>query len=182
MPPEKVCLGGDLDCSYVHPSVLNPSLTDKELKQAYAWEQDMEGHAEKCVDRYCELAGVDKGKLKRVATPCMDDHQFSEAELSEPGRLAPICARAVLKCLYLARIARPDLYWSVNYLARAVTKWTKACDRRMERLISYIHFTTDHKIYNYVGDPPENCFLALFQDASFAGDLTDSKSTSGGLL
>ena len=77
---------------------------------------------------------------------------------------------------------RPDLYWAVNLLARAVTKWTKACDRRMERLVSYINCTKDHKIHNYVGDPPEHCFLALFQDASFAGDLSDSKSTSGGIL
>ncbi len=33
-----------------------------------------------------------------------------------------------------------------------------------------------------VGDKAEDCFLALFCDASFAGDLRDSKSTSGALL
>ena len=38
----------------------------------------------------------------------------------------------VLKCLYLARIGRPDILWSVNKLARSVTKWTQACDRRLE--------------------------------------------------
>ena len=75
-----------------------------------------------------------------------------------------------------------DIMWTVNYLARNVTKWTKACDRRMERLIAYIHHTKHWTHHNYVGDPPEHCFLALFQDASFAGDLVDSKSTSGGLL
>ena len=32
-----------------------------------------------------------------------------------------------------------DILWSVNKLARAVTKWTKACDERLARLISYIH-------------------------------------------
>ena len=88
----------------------------------------------------------------------------------------------MLKCLYLARIGRPDIRWSVNILARQVTKWTKACDRRMERLIAYIHHTKDWTHHNYVGGPPEHCFLALFQDASFAGDALDSKSTSGGLL
>ena len=30
---------------------------------------------------------------------------------------------------------------SVNKLARAVRKWTKACDKRLARLISYIHHT-----------------------------------------
>ena len=41
---------------------------------------------------------------------------------------------------HLTRIGRPDILWSVNKLARAVTKWTKACDKRLARLISY----TDH--------------------------------------
>ena len=31
----------------------------------------------------------------------------------------------------------------------------------------------------FVGDNPEDCWLALFCDASFAADLVDSKSTSG---
>ena len=44
-----------------------------------------------------------------------------------------------MKYLYLARIGRPDILWSLNKLARAVTKWTKACDKRLARLISYIH-------------------------------------------
>ena len=33
--------------------------------------------------------------------------------------------------LYLARIGSPDIHWSVNKLARAVTKSTQACDRRL---------------------------------------------------
>ena len=32
---------------------------------------------------------------------------------------------------------------SVNKLARAVTKWTKACDKRLARLISHIHHTCE---------------------------------------
>ena len=30
--------------------------------------------------------------------------------------------------MYLARIGRPAILWSVNKLARSVTKWTQACD------------------------------------------------------
>ena len=44
------------------------------------------------------------------------------------GELSTVCSHIVLKCLYLARIGRPDILWSVNKLARAVTKWTKSCD------------------------------------------------------
>ena len=35
----------------------------------------------------------------------------------------------------MARIGRPDIPWSVNKLARSITKWTKACDKRLNRLI-----------------------------------------------
>ena len=72
--------------------------------------------------------------------------------------------------------------WSVNELARSITKWTKACDKRLNRLISYIHHTSEYKQYCHVGNPAEQCRLGLFQDSDFAGHLEDSKSTSGGTL
>ena len=43
-----------------------------------SWLYDMEGHAKKCVERYCELADKRTQQLYKVATPCMDDHQFTE--------------------------------------------------------------------------------------------------------
>ena len=82
----------------------------------------------------------------------------------------------------MARIGRPDILWSVNKLARAITKWTKACDKRLNRLISYIHHTSEYKQYCHVGNTAKQCRLGLFQDSDFAGDLEDSKSTSGGTL
>ena len=70
----------------------------------------------------------------------------------------------------------------MNKLARSITKWTKACDKRLNRLISYIHHICECKQYRYVGNTAKQCRLGLFQDSDFAGDLEDSKSTSGGLL
>ena len=75
-----------------------------------------------------------------------------------------------------------DILWSVNKLARSITKWTKACDKRLNRLISYIHHTCECKQYCHVGSTAKQCRLGLFQDSDFAGDLEDSKSTSGGTL
>ena len=63
-----------------------------------------------------------------------------------------------------------------------MTKWTKACDKRLNRLISYIHHTCEYKPYCHVGNTAKQCRLGLFQDSDFAGDLEDSKSTSGGTL
>ena len=67
-------------------------------------------------------------------------------------------------------------------LARAVTQWTRACDRRLIRLISHILNTTGYRQYSHVGNTAEQCRLGLFQDSDFAGDVEDSKSTFGGIL
>ena len=104
-----------------------------------SWSYDMEGHAKKCVERYCELANKTTQQLYKVSTPCIDDHQFKEEELKSMGELTDVCSHIVLKCLYLARIGGPDILWSVSKFARSTTKWTKACDKRLCRLISYIH-------------------------------------------
>ena len=82
----------------------------------------------------------------------------------------------------MARIGRPDILWSVNKLARSITKWTKACDKRLNRLISFIHHTCEYKQYCHVGNTAKQCRLGLFQDSDFVGDLEHSKSTSGGTL
>ena len=41
-----------------------------------SWSWDMEGHAKRCVERYCEFANRTTEQLYKVATPCMNDHQF----------------------------------------------------------------------------------------------------------
>ena len=142
----------------------------------------MQGHAKKCVERYCELASRTTQQLYKVSTPRIDDHHFKEEEMKSVGELAQVCSQIVLTCLYLARIGRPDILWSVNKLARSITKWTKACDKRLCRLISYIHQTCDYTQYCHVGNTAKQCRLRLFQDSDFAGDLEDPKSTSGGAL
>ena len=142
----------------------------------------MEGHAKKCVERYCELASKTTQQLHKVSTPCIDDHHFKEEELKSVGELSKVCSQIVLKCFYLARIGRPEILWSVNKLARSITAWTKACDKRLNRLISYIHYTCEYKQFCYVGNTAKQCTLGLFQDSDFAGDLEDSESTSGGTL
>ena len=88
----------------------------------------------KCVERYCELANKTTQQLYKVSTPCIDDHHFM-GEMKYVGELSHVCSQIVLKCLYLARIGRPDIPWLLNKLARSIRKWTKACDKRLHRLI-----------------------------------------------
>ena len=107
----------------------------------------MAGHAKKCVERYCELAFWTTHLLSQVSTPCIDDdHHFKEEDMKSVGELPQVCSQIVLKCLYLARIGRPEILWSVNKFARSISKCTKACDKRLCRLISYIHHTCEKAI------------------------------------
>ena len=62
----------------------------------------------KCVEKYCELANKTNEQLYKVATPCLDDHHFKEEENGCVGELSIVCSQIVVKCLYLARIGRPD--------------------------------------------------------------------------
>ena len=99
---------------------------------------------------WSDIVSEQTGRLNnsyKVSTPCIDDHHFKEEELKSVGELLQVCSQIVLKCLYLERIGRLDILWSVKKLARSITKWTKACDKRLNRLISYIHHTCEYRQY-----------------------------------
>ena len=103
------------------------------------WQYDMIGHSKSVVEYYCKIAGIKPESLRTVKTPCLDDHEINPAELEIKGNLAAESASIVLKALYTARMNRPDIYHSVNVLAREVTRWTCVCDRRLHRLVCYIY-------------------------------------------
>ena len=139
------------------------TLTYSENTSISSWSYDMEGHAKKCVERYCELANKTTQQLYKVSTPCVDDHHFKEEEMNSVGDLSQVCSQTVPNCLYLARIGRPDILWSVNKLTRSITKWTKACEKCLNRLISKIHHTCEYKQYCHMGETAKQSRLELFQ-------------------
>ena len=71
------------------PSSENPNVSTRSY--------DMEGHAMKCVERYCDLANKTT-EQKKVSTPCIDDHQSIEEELKSVVELSEVCSQIVLKC------------------------------------------------------------------------------------
>ena len=115
---------------------------EKPHAKTAAWSYDMEGHARKCVERQCELTNKKVKQLYKVSHLCWDDHQFKQEGPGSVGELSEVRWQIVLKCLYLARIGRHDILWSVHKLARSVTKWTQTCDTRPARLISYTNDVT----------------------------------------
>ena len=72
-------------------------LSEKLGANISSWSYDMEGHAKKCVKRYCDLANKTTQQQNKVATPCLDDHQFKDQDFASVGELAEVCSRIVLK-------------------------------------------------------------------------------------
>ena len=83
--------------------------TVKELDELYnkenrdnrisSWSYDMEGHAKKCAERYCELANKSTQQLYKVSTPCIDDHHFKEEKMKSVGELSQVCSQLVFEML-----------------------------------------------------------------------------------
>ena len=121
-----------------------------------AWGHDMTGHAQKCVERYCDFAEKDVPSVQSVATPCVDDHLIPPEDFEVQGELSDVCAQIVLKCLYLAGIGWPDLFRSGSTFARSVSKWGKACGKRWLRWINCHSRTKDDGPFCHVTNNLQN--------------------------
>ena len=95
------------------------------------------------------------------------------------GLLAKDSAKVVMKALYGARFVRFDLLWPIGDCARHTSKWPKAYDRRLDRLMGHLKGTLDYGLEGFVGDSADKCSVLCYCDASSADELRSSKSTSG---
>ena len=56
-------------------------------------------------------------------------------------------ARVITNVTYAARMARPELLRTVVYLARCLTKWSADMDKRLHRILAYIHDSLVYRKY-----------------------------------
>ena len=134
-----------------------------------------------CVERYCELG---KQYNSTVTQSRNTMHWRPPIQKKKKERRNGVCWKSV-KILHTDCSEMPvfgPYTWYFCGPWTAVTKWSRVCDKRLARLISYIHHTCEFKQCCHVGSAASQCRLGLFQDCDFAGDLEDSKSTSGGVL
>ena len=83
----------------------------------------MSSFVEQCVSSYLELAGRDRGSLRDVPTPFLDESIAWESPEGEPtGALAHVALKILMKILYVARMARPDILRATCMLARKVSR------------------------------------------------------------
>ena len=151
-------------------------------KDVRAVRLDMFRFQSQCLEVYCEHTGFDPKNFKPVATPSLDDRAVKPEEFEAKGELAAKASKVIMKILYGARFARFDLLRAVCRLACHISRWTAACDRRLHRLVSYIHSSTHHRMYRWVGDNITAIEPHLFADADFASCTATQRSTSGAHL
>ena len=91
----------------------------------------MKGFLSQCVDKYCELAKVDRTILKRCDTPFLDeaklDQEWAQQQIdkattkggatNDQQTLQPIATKVLMKVRYAARLARFDLLRAIGMLS-----------------------------------------------------------------
>jgi len=160
-------------------------------KRVRVMEYNMEDFLRSCVDRYKELTGT--VYMRHASTPFLPERTapdssdgwqptaevdpdaaeqaLREATAAETGnQLKPYAAKVLMKLLYAARYARLDLLRAVCHLAQYISKWDEHCDRRLHRLICYVHSTYHVRMTGWIGDSAEHLAPHLFADADFTGD------------
>eukprot|EP00959_Pyramimonas_sp_CCMP1952_P096466 2016376-Pyramimonas_sp.AAC.1 len=141
-------------------NTIRPMLPERDHKQytsapnARGIRRDKPGFTDECIERLRSRAPVDKpasrpsasvakttpdatgftyDALPHADTPGIEDTSFTDRDYEDAGALGPDAARVLMKILYLARCFRFDMHL-VCMLAREITEWTYACDKRLHRL------------------------------------------------
>ena len=122
---------------------------------------------------YASIDAYDKEASRRRKK--LEAETSAKADNLVRGRLSPVAARILMKILYGARGARLDLLRAVSHLACYFTKWTPECDRKLHRLVCYIHSSYHVRMVGWVGDPLERLEPHMFADADFAGCVSTQR-------
>ncbi|MFY9237268.1 MAG: reverse transcriptase domain-containing protein, partial [Roseovarius sp.] len=136
---------------------------------------NMRDYVRAACERYMAIDGVKA--LKAATTPFCPEGSLTAADDEERGELASEACSVLMKDLWVARLARPDLTKAITALSSKVSKWTKNHDRMLHRLMCYMWGTREYELIGYVNDPLEELWLDLYVDADWAGDREDKYST-----
>ena len=100
---------------------------------------DIYDYALQTVDLYKSITGVNN--IKPAATPFAPKDSILEQDKVFRSELAPYACKILIKALWLGRLARPYIVKPINDLATKVQFWIRGEDKKLLRLIQYIHAT-----------------------------------------
>jgi hypothetical protein len=129
------------------------------------------------VDRFKEESG--EKSLSGARTPYLPEN-FSPKGGEDPGVFAKSCSSHLMKLLFAARLARPDILVAINRLASKVTSWNLSHDRALRRLMQYVQQSVDLELVSQLSSEDlQTAVLVMSPDSDLASDLESTKSTSG---
>ena len=79
----------------------------------------------------------------------------SHADECERGELSSIACKVLMKDLWAARLARPDIQKPICDLATKVQCWSRNDDKRLHRLMCYMNSSQFFTLTGKVNDAPE---------------------------
>ena len=88
---------------------------------------DMSDYVRQAIEHYMSLAGITK--LKKATTPFCPDGTLLPADDEIVGEVREDAASVLMKVLWAARLARPDLTRPTCKLASKGQSWTKNDDK-----------------------------------------------------
>ena len=92
------------------------------------------------VARFKEESGAKT--LPGARTPYFPKN-FSPKGGEDPGDFAKSCSSHLMKLLFAARLARPDILVAINRLASKVTSWNLSHDKALRRLMQHDQHPAD---------------------------------------
>jgi hypothetical protein len=157
--------------------------TERKAKGGFTIAQSMEQYTLQACEKYVALCN--NVNLPRVDTPMVDISVSAVDDDDQPGKLTDNAASLLMTVLFLARMVRADCLYTVNVLARDVTRWHRRHDRALHRLFCYLKHTAKLQLIYEVGcgvRETEMLVLEAYPDADHGGCPSTARSTSGGAL
>jgi hypothetical protein len=130
----------------------------------------------------CAKIGTNKLCEKYVPTPYVPAIMPAQLDelLAKPGVFAEHAASLVMKLMYAARMALPNLIVAVGRLASELSRWTAESDRKLRRLYSYVHNHYDMKLTGTLSTRDIDAVTIIaWPDADLNSDSNTSRSHSG---
>jgi len=83
---------------------------------------------------YEELSGC-VSVLKKATTPYLPEGSLVDSDFTVRDEMAQDASKVLMKILWSARLARPDLLKGISDLTRKITTWSRADDKRFHVIL-----------------------------------------------
>ena len=164
---------------FEEPQPVNRVLGRNHIRKGDVVEFEMDDFTQECCNRYLEITG-EKG-FKKAPTPYLEESTLPIDDYDTQGVLQHCAAKLIMKAYWLARLNRPDVLRALNELSRRITRWSRNDDRKLHRVMAYLHCTKQFRMKCKL-DPDSPWELMLFTDADHSSSAEHPYSTSGWLL